>query len=242
MGRTRLARRFLRHASRSGSCRASVRSRPASSCRHPGGSRRAPAASTSGRSSLSAAMSTATKPLDGRPLGAAIVVVALFVSDSGLVAPVALSKSIHDARYATGALRDAARDGRVLERQPLRIEARVDDRIHLRQVDALDLLAALDQHIGEILLGRRIAELPGVDGRPDHVVGERRDAPRRPERVVVAQLHVGGRRRLRPPFSRIEDLAFELADRRVLDVVDGLPRAQPEPEGEEALPRRADPR
>ena len=62
-------------------------------------------------------MSTATKPLDGRPLGAAIVVVALFVSDSGFVVPVALSKGIHDARYAAAPLRDAAGDGGVLERQ-----------------------------------------------------------------------------------------------------------------------------
>ena len=51
--------------------------------------------------SLSAAMSTATKPVDGRPFGAAIVVVSLFVSASGRVAPVALSKTIHEARYAT---------------------------------------------------------------------------------------------------------------------------------------------
>ena len=79
---------------------------------------------------------------------------------------------------------------------------------------------------------------PGVDRRPDQLVGERRDPPRRPERVVVAQLHVGRRRRLRPPRSGIEPIALELADRRILDVVDRLPRAQREAEGEEALPRR----
>jgi hypothetical protein len=36
------------------------------------------------------------------PAGVAIVVVALVVSASGLVAPVALSNVIHDARYVTG--------------------------------------------------------------------------------------------------------------------------------------------
>ena len=46
-------------------------------------------------------MSTATKPLDGRPSGAGIVVVVLFVSDSGFVAPVSLSKS-HPRRAVCG--------------------------------------------------------------------------------------------------------------------------------------------
>src|SRR6185436_12588654 len=92
--------------------------------------------------------------------------------------------------------------------------------------------------VGEILLGLGIAELPLVDSRANQLVGERRDSPRRPERIVVSHLHVSRRRRLRAPLSRIEDLAFELADRWVLDVVRGLPRAQAEPEGEQSLPRR----
>ena len=45
-----------------------------------------------------AEIGAAMKPLVGNPLGGAIVVVSLLVSDSGLVAPVALSKVIHAAR------------------------------------------------------------------------------------------------------------------------------------------------
>ena len=83
------------------------------------------------------------------------------------------------------------------------------------------------------LLGRRIAELAGVDGRADQVVGEGRDAPRRPERIVVAQLHVGAVVGVCGRHVLGSNLAFELADRGVLDVIDGLPRAQAEPEREE---------
>ena len=142
-------------------------------------------------------------------------------------------------RSAVGhrALGHTAVDSCVSERQAFRVETRVDDRIHLRQKNALDLFAPLDQDVGQVLLRFRIAELSGVDGRSDHVVGKGGDPPRRPEGVVVSKLHVCSRRCLRPPRPWVEDLALELANRWVLDVVDGLPRAQAEPEREEALPR-----
>ena len=60
------------------------------------------------------------------------------------------------------------------------IESRLDDGIHRVQIDAGDLVAALDQHVGQVFLGHRIAVLPGVDRRPDHLVGEGGDAPGRP--------------------------------------------------------------
>ena len=74
--------------------------------------------------------------------------------------------------------------------------------------------------------GRRIAELSFVNGGANQVVGECRHPPRGPERIVGAQLHVSGRRRLRLPCPRIEAIAFEPSDRRVLDIRDGVPRAQ----------------
>src|SRR4029079_12685109 len=61
---------------------------------------------------------------------------------------------------------------------------------------------------------------------------------RGPERVVVTQLQVGRRRRLRPPRSGIETIALELAERRALEVVDRLPGAQRKAEGKQALLRR----
>ena len=86
--------------------------------------------------SLSAEMSTAMKLLAGRPLGASMVVVALCVSAIGLVARGVVERQ---PRRAVGdrAVRHAGGDGGVLERQPaVRIETRVDDRVHRGQVDA----------------------------------------------------------------------------------------------------------
>ena len=81
-------------------------------------------------------MSTATNPLDGSPLGAAIVVVALVVSADRLGLRRSRCRTSSTTRPVRDrALRDAAGDRGVLERQPFRVETRVDDRIHLRQVD-----------------------------------------------------------------------------------------------------------
>ena len=113
------------------------------------------------------------------------------------------------------AARHAGRDGRVLERQPaVRIETRGDDLVDRVQIEAGDLVAPFDQNVGQVLLRHRVAELAGVDRRPDQVVGEDRDPSRRPECVIVAQFQVGLRRRLRPPRAGIETIALELADRR----------------------------
>ena len=137
------------------------------------------------------------------------------------------------------ALGHASGDGGVLERQPVvRIQPWGDDGVDRRQVDAGDLVAALDQHVAEMFLGDGIAELAGVDRGPDQVVGERQHPSRRPERVVITHLHIGRRWDLGPPLPGIESIALELADRRILDVIDRLPRAQRKTEREEALSRR----
>ena len=90
-------------------------------------------------------------------------------------------------------------------------------------------------------LGRRIAELAGVDDRSDHLVGERRDAPRRPERIV---------RRATPCRRSSASAAATSADRSdrlrtcrstALDVLHRLPRAQRKPERHQSLHRRVRP-
>ncbi len=78
----------------------------------------------------------------------------------------------------------------------------------------------------------------GAHRRANQIVGERHHPPRRPKRIVGAQLDVGGDRRLRFPRRRIELIAFERADGRIVDVLHRLPRAQREPVGQEAALRR----
>src|SRR4029450_14028445 len=96
----------------------------------------------------------------------------------------------------------ATRHTGLLARQTLPVERQIAARIDGCQVDALDLLASLYQHVREILFGLRIAELSSADDRTDQLVGKSRDPPRRPERIVVAHLHVGDGRGLWPPLSR----------------------------------------
>ena len=130
-------------------------------------------------------------------------------------------------------------DGIVLERKATAgLEARRHDRVDRRQIGARDFVATFDQHIGQVFLRRGIAVLARVHGGSDHFIREGRNAPGGPERVIVSEFQVSRRRRLRPPRPRIESIAFELADRRVLHVRNGLPRAQCESEGEQSAQRR----
>ena len=80
------------------------------------------------------------------------------------------------------------------------------------EVGAADLVAPLNEHVAQVLLGRRVAELAGLDDGADQLVRERHHPPRRPERVVVAHLDVGGRRRPGLPGLGVELVAFEAAD------------------------------
>ena len=59
-----------------------------------------------------------------------------------------------------GTLCDTTRHCRVLERQTFAVESRTDNRVDGRQVGALDLVATLDQDVGQVLFSRRILNSP----------------------------------------------------------------------------------
>ena len=100
-----------------------------------------------------------------------------------------------------------------------RVEPRIDDRIDGREVRTGDLVAALDQDAGQVLLGRRIAEL-ARRAPPRGSASSVNAATRRAAQNASSapHLHVGRRRRLRLPRRRVERVALEAADRRILDV------------------------
>ena len=107
------------------------------------------------------------------------------------------------------------------------------------QIRGGDLLAALDQHVAEQRRRGGIGVAARVDGGANHLVGERGDAPRRPERVVGARAQEARRSATRGCHAlRIELVALESADRGVLDVVHRLPRLDEEAERHQPLPRQ----
>ena len=145
--------------------RASVRARPASSRRLPCGNRSGPAASSRIGGVLrrqvhrdEAARRQAAWSFDARRRALRLR------NRLGAIGRVVEGHPRRAIRRV--ALGHAGRDGRVLERQPpVRVESRIDDRVHRGQIEAGDLVAALDQHVAQVLLGRRVAELAGVDRR-----------------------------------------------------------------------------
>ena len=88
----------------------------------------------------------------------------------GRTSPVALSNADHDGRVRLRRRGAATRATAAFPNvsTPAAVERRIDDRVEARQVGAADLVAPLDQHVGQVLLGRRIAELPGLDDRANH--------------------------------------------------------------------------
>ena len=126
--------------------------------------------------------------------------VALCVSAIFCVAPVALSNRDQPRGIRTRGFGEAGGHRGVLEgERAVGVEARVDDRVDGVEVDPADRVAALDQDVAEMLFRRRVAVLAGAHRRADQLVGERHHPPRRPERIVGAQFHVGRGRRLRLP-------------------------------------------
>src|SRR4029453_3811691 len=104
------------------------------------------------------------------------------------------------------------RDGGVLERQSIVLEARRDDGIHGGQIRPQDLVAPFDQDVADRLFGGGVAELARVNDRAYHLVAEGGDALRGPERIVVPHPHQRGVRRMPPPPSRIETTPLEFPD------------------------------
>ena len=126
------------------------------------------------------------------------------VSPSCVVAPVALSNAgPARPRYApVGASATPAATAAFSNvSRPAASSAGLTMRVDRRQVRAPDLVAALDQdrRPGAARRVRSRCNWPVFTTRANHLVGERHDAPRRPERVVGAHVEIRRRRRARLP-------------------------------------------
>ena len=152
-------------------------------------------------------------------------------------APVSLSNDAHVARYPlAGGCRHAGVNRRVLEREAtVRREREIDKRVDRVQVRRGDLVATLNQHIGQQLLIGRAAVLTGLDDGADHLVVERGDAARGPEVVVGTGAQEGRGRYARLPRQRIELRALEASDRIVVLIRHRHPGLHRESEQEESL-------
>ena len=150
------------------------------------------------------------------------------VSAIGCVAPVALSKRDHAARYSVGGSANAGRHRGVLERQrPGGVEPGIDDGVDCRQVGPADGVAALDRarrRDGCSAAGSLYCPVATAARIRSSLNAITRRAAQKASSARSSMIRGG--RRLGLPRGRIEHLPFEFADRRVLGVVDRLPGAR----------------
>ena len=121
---------------------------------------------------------------------------------SGATRLSALSNSNQSAEYPPSGLGSFATSTATFSKvSVLPSNAKLRERCHQPEICAPDRVTSLDQYVAEELFGCRVAELAGVDGRPDLFVGKGGHAQGRPEGVVRPGAEKRGRRHARHPRS-----------------------------------------
>ncbi len=120
-------------------------------------------------------------------------------------------------------------------------EHRIDGRADLLEPGRHDLVAACDQRLGHVLASRAgPSSCAFSHHRADHLVGEARHDPRRPERIVRPHVVEGRVGIFGLPFHRVERLRLEPADRRRhVGIVDQHPRPDVDAERRQRQPSGA---
>ncbi len=128
--------------------------------------------------------------------------------------------------------------GRVAKGQRAgRVERRIHNRVEPGQIRPSYLVAPLDEDVREVAFGLLVAELARRHDRTNQLVREGHHPPRRPERIVVLHLQVGGGGGPRLPGVGIEAVAFEAAHGVVRRHGNGLPGAARQAKGPEPARR-----